>query len=92
MAMSIILGWILVGLGILCILIGLSVAVVISLAKIVENLKKSLVATLDEKQLKLMQFIIELFKEMLKSPGGIFFVVGLILIGGGVYLLTKTPF
>ena len=94
MLASIILGWTLVGLGILIIIIGVTMGVLITLSEILsKTLDKISKITLNFAfPLELIKSISELLKEMLKAPGGIFFVVGLILTGSGILLLVYTPF
>lgn len=87
---STILGWILVGLGILNILIGVAMGVLIILSEILEKLTNIL--SLGVFGSETTRSIIDLFREMLKAPGGVFFVVGLILTGAGIWLLVYTPF
>jgi hypothetical protein len=90
MPASTILGWILVGLGIIIILIGVVMGVLITLSEILEKLSK--IFSLRISASETMKSISELLIEILKARGGVFFVVGLILTGGGIWLLVYTPF
>ena len=92
MAASVILGWVLSVLGIICVVVGLVVGILISLDRVVTKSKMSLSFAVDERQLKILEIIVQLLKEILKYPGGIFFVVGLILLSGGISLLIYRPF
>ena len=87
MEVSFIFGCILIVLGIICIVVGIVISALFSLLKIAEKQKKFLISTIEEKELKIIEIVVSLFKEMLKHQGGIFFVVGLFLIGIGVYLI-----
>ena len=92
MVASVILGWVLSVLGIICIVVGIVVGALISLDRVATKSKVSLSFAIDENQLKILEIILQLLKEMIKYPGGIFFVVGLILLSGGISLLIYTPF
>jgi len=89
MKASIVLGWILVTLGILAITIGLAMGVLIYVLHAIRGSKKELV---ESPKLEFAKVLADLLKEMLKHPGGIFFVVGFLLLAAGIALLMFTPF
>lgn len=83
----ILLGWILIVFGSICIVIGITVAVVVALQRLADEAKKPFVDAVDEGVFSLAKVIVEFLRELLKQPGGVFLVVGLILFGAGFYII-----
>ena len=85
---NLIVGIVLMVLATFCIVAGIFVGVAISL----RDLNKSAPTGSGLPYEKIVQEALKLLGKMLVSPGGIFFVVGLILYAGAFYVLHWHPF
>jgi energy-converting hydrogenase Eha subunit A len=89
---SLILGCILVVMGLCSVIIGLCVAVVATLDWLARERKKSVSMAISEGEIKILEIVGALFKELLGAPGGPLFVMGIVLGFCGVALLVYRPF
>lgn len=80
-------GWILMAIGLICLIIGIVVAVSVALQRLAHKNHKQFLQAADEGTFSFWKVVVEFLRELLKQPGGVFLSIGLILFGAGFYIV-----